>query len=352
MNLLAEAISMQLTAKSRLHIQKVARCVSKIASVSVTAVALTAGLVTAGCGGGTVGQRTERSVRVGIVTNDLHHLPYYVAREQGFFQDAGLDIEETSFGTGAELMSAFSAGKLDAAYVGIAPAVVFTGLGMADVLVVAQVNAEGSSIVVRNGLEAGGVEALAGQTIAVPGFSTVQDYVLRAGLARADVSADDVSIVVVNPDETADALTGGGADAACVAEPVPSEVVAGVAGRALERSSKIVPGHPCCVLVADSRFAEDEPGTVRRAVAAHADAVTYINENPVEAVDMAHLFTGLTREIVQPAMKNIDFVVVPDEKAIERYVRFLMSGGVLEAGDAGEFTRDLVDTGFLPEGGP
>jgi sulfonate transport system substrate-binding protein len=289
---------------------------------------------------------------MGILRTDLHQVAYYIAKEKGFFEDEGLDVREGgAFSAGPEEMSAFSAGDLDMGYAGTAPIVTFAGQDMADIRIVAQANMEGSAIVVRNGLEAPDVESLKGRTIAVPGYSTVQDFLLRTALEKAGVSQKDVNIIVVKPPEMIPALSAGQVDAAVVWEPYPSMAVSQDAGRVLVTSAKIWPNHPCCMLVADAEFLRENPDTVRRVVAAHVRATEYINDNELEAADMAHLFTGQPNDVARAAMKNIEFSYKPETKGIERYVEFLKANGVIKVGSAGAFTRALVDTAFLPGGG-
>ena len=215
-------------------------------------VAMVIALALGGCGEEKKGTKV---VRMGILRNDLHQVAYYVAKEKGFFTDEGLDVREGgAFNAGPEEMSAFSAGDLDMGYAGTAPIATFAGQAMIDIKIVAQANMVGSAVLVRNGLEAEDVADLRGRTIAVPGYSTVQDFLLRTALKKAGVSEQDVSIIVVKPPEMIPALSRGQVDAAVAWEPYPSMVVAQKAGRILTTSGKIWPHHPCCMLVVDSGF--------------------------------------------------------------------------------------------------
>ena len=317
------------------------------AMVAAVVVALSTPL--GGCGGST-GQ--TRVVRIGTLKNDLHQVAFYIAQQKGFFEDQGLDMREGGvFSAGPEEMSAFSAGDLDMGYVGTAPAVTFKGQNMADVKIVAQANMDGSAIVVRNGFEANDVAALKGSTIAIPGNSTVQDFLLRTALKKAGVSVKDVNIIVVKPPEMLPALASSQIDAAVVWEPYPSMVVAQKAGRVLLTSEKIWPNHPCCMLVADSTFLKKNPDTVRRVVAAQVEATKFIQQNPEEAADMAHLYTGQPVDVARAAMKDIKFNYTPDEKGIQRYVEFLKTNGVIKTSSVGTFMDNLMYTVYLPGGG-
>ena len=298
-----------------------------------------------GCGG----TKQTRVVRMGFVLDDIHDLAYYVARENGFFQSEGLDMREGgAFNSGAELMSAFSAGGLDMGYVGVSPAVTFQAQDMVDIKIVAAVNTEGSALVARSALEGEDPAALKGRTVAIPGFSTVQDLLLRMALRKAGLSQSDVTIVSLMPADMPDALRASRIDAFLAWEPHPAQSVKDRTGRVLANSKGIWPGHPCCVLVADSAFLRRNPDTVRGVVEAHVTATRYIKDNPLEAADMAHLFTGQDAGITREAMENIDFTYTIDDKKLARYVSFLAEQGVVEKSEAGSLTGGMVDERFLP----
>jgi len=79
------------------------------------------------------------------------------------------------FKAGPELMSAFAAGALDAGYVGEAPATTAVANKAARVVVLAQVNTEGSALV-SEGCAPAAFPHLAGKIVAIPGHATVQDF--------------------------------------------------------------------------------------------------------------------------------------------------------------------------------
>ena len=315
------------------------------------AAVLLGALVTAGagCGGS---ESASRVVRVGFLRNDLHQLAFYVAREKGFFKEQGLDIREGgAFNAGPEEMSSFSAGDLDIGYVGTAPCLTFAGQRMADVKIVAQANTGGTSLIVRPGLDVKEITDLEGRTIAVPGLSTVQDFLLHRALEKAGMEPSQVRKTVLKPPEMLPALAGAQVDAALAWEPYPSMARAQGAGRTLLSSREIWPDHPCCMVVADSAFIEKNPDAVRRFVAAHVKATRYIRDNRLEAADMAHLFTGQPTDVVRAAMKNIGFSFRPDIRKIGEYAVFMAGQGVIKEKNPAAFARSMVDSSFIPGDG-
>jgi NitT/TauT family transport system substrate-binding protein len=213
---------------------------------------------------------------------------------------------------------------------------------------VAQANMGGSSIIVRPGLDAPDVAALKGRTIAIPGNATVQDFLLRMALEKAGVDQSEVRIIVVKPPEMLPALASGQIDAAVAWEPYPTMAVAQGSGRVLETSEKIWPHHPCCMVIADAKFLDENPDVVKRFVAAHVKATQYIQKNQLEAGDMAHLFTGQDTAVARAAIKSIEFGFRPDIKKLEQYATFMSQAGVIKDKNAGAFVRGLVDSSFLP----
>jgi NitT/TauT family transport system substrate-binding protein len=309
------------------------------------AAALLAVVLIEGCG---PPKKSTRVVRMGVLRNDLHQLAYFVARQKGFFAEQGIEVKEVEASTGGpEEMGAFSAGDLDMGYVGIASVATFVGQGMADVKIVAQANAEGSAAVVRNGMEAEDVAGLKGRNVAVPGYYTVQDYLLRIALKKAGVSDKEVNISVLTPAKMPAALAAATVDAAVIWESYPSMIEAQKVGRVLITSAEVWPHHPCCMLVADSAFLRNNPGTVRKVVAAHVKAMNYIRDNPLEASDMAQLFTGQPKQVAHAAMKNVEFSFRPSLNGIARYVEFLKENGVIKVKDPAGFAASLVDNGFI-----
>ncbi len=322
----------------------------KPVGLAVVVFLLVACALVAGCGSGAPAK--AKVVRIGYLRNDMHQLAYFVASENGYFKDEGLDVREAgAFNAGPEEMSAFSAGQLDIGYVGAAPALTFTGQDMAEVTAVAGVNRVGSAIVLRNGLEGEDVAALKGRNVAVPGYSTMQDFLLRIALGKARISDKDLTIMTLKPPEMSQALQSAQIDAFIAWEPYPTMAVAAKAGRVLEESSKIWPHHPCCLMVADSTFLKNNRETVQKIVRAHEKATKFIKENPLESADMAARFTGQDPAVAKAAMANVEYDTSLDAKSIERYASFLKEMGVIKVTSPASFAAGFVDGSLLQGGG-
>ena len=89
-----------------------------------------------------------KTVRIGYLKADLHQLAVFVALDQGYYDEFGLNVELYIFSAGPEEMDAFGAEDIDMGYLGIAPATTKRlNLGI-PIIILAGVNNEGSAIVV------------------------------------------------------------------------------------------------------------------------------------------------------------------------------------------------------------
>ncbi len=122
------------------------------------------------------------SIRLGYITADLHHLALYVAIKEGYLNQVFEKVETKQFPNGVAIMEAFRLGELDAAYLGGAPATLKRINDDIRIRIVAGVNNEGSAIVVRGDINS--PKDLAGKTVAIPGFGTVQDFLMRKVLSE------------------------------------------------------------------------------------------------------------------------------------------------------------------------
>jgi len=116
-------------------------------------------------------------VRIGYLTADLHQLALYVAIKEGYLDRTGIKYELKQYKNGVAVMEAFKAGEIEVAYLGGAPATLKRINDDIKIRIIAGANNEGSAIVVQKDITS--VEDLKGKTIAIPGYGTVQDFLLR-----------------------------------------------------------------------------------------------------------------------------------------------------------------------------
>ncbi len=129
-----------------------------------------------------VPEKVNKKVRVGYLTADLHQLAIYVAMKESYYKQVGLQVEAKEFANGVMEMEGFKNREIDAGYLGGAPATLKRVNDDIRIKIIAGANNEGSAIVAK---DAKSLEELAGKKVAIPGFGTVQDFLLRIAAEKA-----------------------------------------------------------------------------------------------------------------------------------------------------------------------
>jgi len=284
------------------------------------------------------------ALRLGFLQNDLHHLPAFVALEKGFFKDEGLEVKVAGvFKAGPEEMSAFGAHELDIGYVGQAPATAAVLNGVADIKFIAQVNLEGSSIVVGTESACENFAALAGKTVAMPGHATMQDFLLRKALAKNNIKINEVQTIVLKPPEMLQALNLKNIDAFIAWEPYPSQAVKSNAGRIILSSGEILENHPCCVLIASASLCAKSPETIKKIQSVHRRACDYIASNRNEAVAIGSKYTGMDNKTISLAVTRIKYRSELDRQKGAEFVDFLKELQYVKAKNLDKKANDLYE---------
>lgn len=292
----------------------------------------------------------EKPIRLGYLQSDIHHLACWVALEKGFFRNEGLHVEVAGvFRAGPEEMSAFAAGDLDVGYVGQAPATTAVANKTAEVTVLAQANTEGSSIIVRKDSSVQGLKDLAGKSIAIPGHSTVQDFLLQKALLAVDIGVRDARVMVLKPPEMTGALMQNQIHAFIAWEPYGAKACTMNAGRVLVTSREIWKDHPCCVFLAENKFLRNRPAEAKGMLRAHLKATDFIYSEKEEAVKIAVKYTGMDEGTIRLAMDNVRYTYRINTDGEKEYVQFLHRMKYINVDDINAFIAKFMNAGILKE---
>jgi NitT/TauT family transport system substrate-binding protein len=289
-------------------------------------------------------------IRIAYLQSDIHQLPFWVALDKGFFEKEGVNVEVAGiFKAGPELMSAFAAGALDMGYVGVAPATTAVANKTAKVVVLAQVNTEGSALVVKKNGKIQTVSELAGKSAAVPGHSTVQDFLFQKALLKFKMQPDQVKMMVLKPPEMIGALRTDQIDAFIAWEPYPAKAVTSEVGRVIASSRDIWKDHPCCVLAADERFFGSHPEKAKSVVRGHMKAIEFIRQHQEEAVKIGIKYTGMDEASIRLAMENVKYTPVLSVEGEKEYVNFLTQLKYIKVEDVENFVDRFMRPDFIKE---
>jgi len=232
-------------------------------------------------------------------------------------------------------MTAFASKSLDMGYLGIAPSATGLANRSARIKAVALANAEGSAVAVRRDSRIREVRDLAGKTVAIPGFASVQDFLLRKALEAAGVDPKKVKIIVIRPPEMVVALNAREIDAFIAWEPHPSKAVIMGIGRIPISSPMIWKDHPCCVVAVDEGFYKENPQVVKSFLKAHVRATEYIKRNPEDALRIGMKYTGMDEATAREAISHIQYHYFAKEDNIRELCYVSSEIRVCEVGQCG-----------------
>jgi NitT/TauT family transport system substrate-binding protein len=142
----------------------------------------------------------------------MQYAPVYVAQALGLIEARlpGVTLEWTKLGGGSAINEALIAGRLDAAFMGIPPALIAIDKGV-DYRIASGICVPPAELMVRQDAAASLSDLTADDRIAVPGIGSIQHIMLSIAAERelGDANAFDNAIVAMaNPDAYAALISG------------------------------------------------------------------------------------------------------------------------------------------------
>ena len=233
------------------------------------------------------------------------------AVDQGFFDEAGLDVELAEpFASGVDMLNALETDQIQFAQVGTP----FIGAELSGADYVLLGNYTGSAA--RTGIdETMAVVAADGSGVAENDLSSLQGkkvgvtvgsinhLYLLAALEELGLAPDDVEIVNTAAPDMAVALETDGVDAVAIWDPWPFIIQDQVEGSFVAQRGG---GYIAFIgyIVARREFAEQNPELVEQFLTARAEADKWMRENPDEAGELASRWiSSLDPEVAKEAMQ-------------------------------------------------
>ncbi|GAB4279968.1 MAG: nitrate ABC transporter ATP-binding protein [Oscillatoriaceae cyanobacterium] len=221
--------------------------------------------------------------------------PFVVARERGFFDKHGLEVNLIRESNWGAIASGIADKRLDAAQMAAAmPLSMTCGIGNQPpipVITAMVLSRNGDAITLSKGLYDQGVRSLGDLktavahtpdrviTLGVVNQASMHNLLLRYWLASGDIDPDlDVELVVVPPPEMKAALASGKIDGYCAGEPWNSGAIAEGLGFVIATDLDIWPGHPEKVLGVREDWANQYPETHIALLKALMEACEYCDD--------------------------------------------------------------------------
>jgi NitT/TauT family transport system substrate-binding protein len=250
--------------------------------------------------------------------NSTAHLLAFVAKEEGFFAEEGLDATLTQFASASELAAGLESGKLDVAFIGSVPTLTFQATGH-DLTIFGGAMTNGHGYVIKSSLvppdfKEGDISILRGKNVASV-KNSVQDYELLVLLKNNHlVIGKDVNVVYFSSQtEAYNALQNKEIDATSVYSPYAS--------RARSEGHTVVyycnekeefHDQPCCRQVAHTPAFKADPALYKAAERAFIKAYKFSQENREKTIDDVNKYIPLARDLVEYEVYGGHSVSRPD----------------------------------------
>lgn len=278
-------------------------------------------------------QEAGKEVRLGYLPTSGHALTF-VAKEQGFFAEQGLDVQLSQFPNSADGYNALTAGKLDIIAMGSTAPAVYIAKGI-DLKYIGGLMGEGAAVIAlpEHADELSVIKNFIGKTIATVRMST-GDVVFRSALHDAGINwSKDVTIQELkSPSIVLDAVKTSKVDAGIVW--LPYQQVAEAQGlKIVQYSDSYYPGHPCCRFVATSDKLGQDRETYVKFEKALIKAYDYIKTNPDESVADVQKYVDFDKTVISDSIFSEHFNYSPDpnKKAIEQWWNLLNTIGYINS---------------------
>jgi NitT/TauT family transport system substrate-binding protein len=209
------------------------------------------------------------------------YFPFFIAKEKGFFEKYGLNVDIKLFPVLSDQLTALSGGQLDATGVTVNDLVVPLSKGIdLKAVGVVDISNGGDALVVKK--EINSLKDLKGKKMATE-LGTVDHLLMLVALKQAGLAEGDVQFTNMSMNDAGPALISGKLDAASLYEPFVSNAIKDGANKVLF-SSADVPGLITDLIVVKGELVSKRPEDVKNLLRAWFDALAYWKENPDEAM--------------------------------------------------------------------
>lgn len=252
--------------------------------------------------------------------NSTAHLLGFVAKEEGFFEEEGLNVTLTQFASAAELANGIESGKLDVAFIGSVPTLTFQSNGQ-DLTIFGGAMTNGHGYVIKKdytkGLDSWDVSVLKGRNVASV-KNSVQDAELQLLLQDKGIEIgegeDKVNIVYFDSQKDAyNALQNDTIDAASVYSPYASLAESqgyDIVYRCSEE--ELLKNQPCCRQVAATGALSEKPNSYLAFERALIKAYKFSQENEEETIEDVKKYIDIEDDYIRTEVYGGYGTSVPD----------------------------------------
>jgi NitT/TauT family transport system substrate-binding protein len=258
----------------------------------------------------------------------------FIAKDQGFFEKRGLDVELIMAPQGGAIIAGIVSGSVE---IGTPTPTVFLQAidGGLDQVALAATNAfpekSQSGVLARTDSNIKTAQDLIGKKVGVPGLNGLLDVIFRKWLADQKVDTNKVAYVEVAFPQMSDMLKAGHVDAVAAVDPFYSRILGQNTGYLVDNYTKWLPdGTIASVYSATSKWASANPAAVKAFQEALVEAVAFSKANEAATRDSIARYTKLPPAVVagQP-IPNLVAKVGPQD--LKFWIDIMKERGMLTA---------------------
>jgi NitT/TauT family transport system substrate-binding protein len=300
--------------------------------------ALACAVLMAGCGGedesGGEASGGVTKVKVGVLPI-ANAAPLYVADEQGFFREEGIEIEPQLAQSGNELATALMAGESQFAFLGYVPVITARSKGLPLKIIANADNGaetaedEWQVIMSAKGSDVREPADLAGKTLALNALKGVGEVAVKAALEAEGVDPDSVKLTEIPFPEMPAALEKGRVDAIWAPEPFLTQVLGQGGNEVLAPYISLAPLFPNGAYATSDKYLGESQEVVEGFARAINKGLEYATDNPDAARKTITTFTKIPPEVVD----DIRLPLWPteiDAAQVEDLIGYTQKYGVIE----------------------
>ncbi|MDG9689478.1 ABC transporter substrate-binding protein [Streptomyces mutabilis] len=279
-------------------------------------------------GGGTT------TVKVGLIPI-VDVAPLYLGQKKGFFEERGLKLEFSSAQGGAAIVPGVVSGQFQFGFSNM------TSLMIArsnDVPVKAVANGIASTGVAGKDFEALTVKGdspikspkeLEGKKVAINTLKNINETAVRASVRKAGGDPDAVELVELAFDQMPAALDAGRVDAAMVVEPALATVKSQGGREIANPMIDIAPKLTVAMYFTSTRYAQENPETVKKFQEATAESLAYADAHPDEVREIVTTYTKIPADVLAKVTLP-KWPAEPDRAGIEELAKLGREDGLFE----------------------
>jgi NitT/TauT family transport system substrate-binding protein len=244
----------------------------------------------------------------------LSFATFYIAQDEGYFTEQGLDVEFVKFNSVAEAMPLLAQGQLDVAAGPMSASLINAIVQNVNIKIVAGREYTGfegydASLLARKDLyDSGEFDTIAkvkDRKVAITAIGSLQHFDLSKILESAGLTLADIGIIKLSPQECITGFGNGAIEAALLGNPQNVQVTTLGYAVTLQSINKLLPGFQQGFIIFGPSLLEKNPVAGRKFLVAYLKGVRQLAQGLTEE-NMAILlkYTGLDRETVVQSNLN------------------------------------------------